>query len=213
MPEHMNNKLNAFIDGELDRRAQDEVLAHLYICQSCMDELEALRQVSQILRAAPQPDFETAESFKDRLMLQLPRREEAQPQMAHNANWLLWLAPMIVLGGWIFMQVTLNLSGLVTLAARAGIMEGTLAWAANSPQQTQWFAAAKSAVEGLLGLQVPAGFRLLNDAGLFANSVVTPLLWQAGAAALYWAALALVMSARRSAQQDSIHLGVILLKK
>ena len=203
MPEHISDKLNAFIDGELDTHAQDEVLAHLYICQSCMDELEALRRVSQILHAAPQPDFTPAESFKERLMLQLPRREEAQPQAAHSANWLLWLAPVIVLGGWIFMQVTLNLSGLVTLAARAGIMEGTLAWAAGSPQQTLWFAAAKSAAEGLLGMQVPSGFSLLNAAGVAANGLVTPLLWQAGAAALYWAALALVVNAKRSVQQAS----------
>ena len=53
MSEHMSDKLNAFIDGELDRRAQDEVLAHLYICQSCMDELEALRQVSQTSARRP----------------------------------------------------------------------------------------------------------------------------------------------------------------
>ena len=196
MPEHMIDKLNAFLDGELDLRTQSEVLAHLDTCQSCTDELEALRRVSQILRAAPQPEFTSADAFKDRLMLQLPRREEARPQEAHSANWLLWLAPVIVLGGWIFMQVTLNLSGLVTLAARAGVMEGTLAWAAGSSQQTQWFAAAQSAVEGLLGMQVPAGFSIFNDAGVFANSVVTPLLWQAGAAALYWAALALVLSGR-----------------
>jgi hypothetical protein len=167
-----------------------------------MDELEALRQVSQTLRAAPQPEFTPAEDFKDRLMLQLPRHEEALPQAAHSANWLLWLAPLIVLGSWIFMQVTLNLTGLVTLAARAGIMEGTLAWAAGSPQQTQWFAAVKSVVEGMLGLQIPAGFSIFNDAGVFANRVVTPCFGRQ-AAALYWAALALVWYGRLNAQQAS----------
>lgn len=203
MPEHMSTKLNAFLDGELDTHARSEVSAHLATCQSCTEELEALRRVSQILSAAPQPDFASADVFRDRLMLQLPRREEAQPQAAHSANRLLWLVPVIVLGGWIFIQLTLNLSGLVTLAGRAGIMEGALAWAAGSPQQTLWFAAAKTAAEGLLGLQVPAGFSLLNDAGVFANSLVTPLLWQAGAAALYWAALALVLSGRLTTLQAS----------
>ena len=203
MPEHMSTKLNAFLDGELDTRAQSEVLAHLETCQSCTDELEILRRVSQILRTAPQPNFAPADAFKDRLMLQLPRREEALPQADHSANWLLWLVPVIVLAGWIFMQVTLNLSGLITLASRAGIMEGTLAWAASSPQQTQWFAAVQSAVEGVLGLQVPAGFSIFNDAGVFAHSVVTPLLWQAGAALLYWAVLALVLSGRLNALEAS----------
>jgi hypothetical protein len=203
MPEHLSDKLNAFLDGELDRRTQDDVLAHLYICQSCMDELEALRQVSQILRTAPQPDFAPTDSFKEQLMLRLPRREDAIPQEVQNANWLLWLLPVVVLGSWIFMQVALNLTGLVTLAARAGIMEGTLAWAAGSPQQMQWFAAAQSVVEGVLGLQVPSGLSILNGAGVFANSLVTPLLWQAGAAVLYWSALVLVMSVKRNAQQVS----------
>ena len=199
MPEHMSTKLNAFLDGELDRHVQDEVLAHLYICQSCTDELEALRRVSQILRAAPQPEFSPAEAYKDRLMLRLPRREEALPESAHTANWLLWLAPVIVLAGWIFMQVTLNLSGLISLAGRFGILEGTLYWAAGSPRQTLWFAAARSAVEGMLGMQVPSGLSLLNNAGVIANSLVTPLLWQAGAAALFWAALALVWNGRLNA--------------
>jgi anti-sigma factor RsiW len=203
MPEHMSDKLNAFLDGELDVRAQSEVLAHLETCQSCTDELEALRRVSQILRAAPQPGFTPAKAFTDRLMTQLPSREEALPQDTHTANWLLWLAPVIVLAGWIFMQVSLNLTGLITLAGRAGILEGTLAWAAGSPQQTQWFAAAQSVVEGVLGMQVPSGFGILNDASVFASSLVTPLLWQAGAAVLYWAAIVMVMSGRLSAQQVS----------
>jgi anti-sigma factor RsiW len=199
MPEHVSNNLNAFLDGELDMHAQNEVLAHLETCQSCTEELEELRQVSRILRAAPQPKFTPAGTFKDRLMLQLLRRNEALPEEMQKIHWLLWLVPVIVLAGWIFMQVTLNLSGLITLARRAGIMEGTLAWAASSPQQTQWFAAAQAAVEGVLGRQVPAGLSILNDAGIIANRLITPLLWQSGAAALYWTALALVWGGRLNA--------------
>lgn len=203
MPEHVNDQLNAFLDGELDQRAQSEVLAHLETCQPCTEALEELRRVSQILQTAPQPKFTPAEAFKERLMLRLPSRDEAQPEAHRPANQLVWMAPAAVLAGWLFMQVTMNLSGLITLAGRAGIMEGALAWAAGSPQQTRWFAAAQAAVEGILGMQVPAGLGILNDVGVFANSLVTPLLWQAGAAALYWAALALVWRGRVNAMQAS----------
>jgi anti-sigma factor RsiW len=196
MPEHKTSQLSAYMDGELDARTQSEAAAHLASCQACSAELEALRRVSRVLRAAPQPEFMSTGDFTDRLMLQLPRREEVQHESAPSANWLLWLAPLIILAGWAFMQATLNLSGLIALAGRFGIMEGTLAWATGSARQTQWFAAAKFAGE--------AGLSLLNKAGVIANGLVTPLLWQAGAAGLYWAALALVMSVRHaSAQQAS----------
>jgi len=204
MPEHITPQLNAFLDGELDARTRAEAQAHLETCQSCRVELEALRRVSHILRNAPQPDFMPAETFKDRLMLQLPRRDEALPEAAHtNSRLLPWMVPALILACWIFIQVTLNLSGLIALAGRLGVMEGTLAWAAGSPQQTQWFAVAQLAASNLVGVQVPIGLKLLNNAGVFANSVVTPLLWQAGTAALYWGVLAMVWQSKANALRVS----------
>ena len=84
MPDQMSDKLGAYLDGELDRRAQSEVQAHLETCPACQDELEELRRLSHLLRAAPQPDFTPASDFKAQLMLQLPRREEALPQAPHT---------------------------------------------------------------------------------------------------------------------------------
>jgi len=197
MPEHITPQLNAFLDGELGQNAQAEASAHIQTCQSCREELEALRRVSHILRTAPQPDFMPAETFKDRLMLQLPRRDEVLPEAAHTHSWLLpWMAPAFVLIVWIFIQVALNLTGVVSLASQAGILSGALAQAAGSTQQMQWFAAAQSAAANLLGVQVPASLKLLNSAGVFANNVATLMVWQLCAAALYWGALTLLWQGR-----------------
>lgn len=135
-------------------------------------------------------------------MLQLPRREEdTQPQPGDNTDRLLWLAPVLVLAGLIFLRVALSLSGLVTLAARAGALQGALDWAVGSPQQTRWFAAAQLAFESILGLRLPSGLRLLNSVSLILDGMLTPLLWQAGAAGLYWAALALLCRSRFNTAQ------------
>jgi anti-sigma factor RsiW len=203
MHDQIHHKLNAFLDSELDERGQIEVQSHLETCQTCREELETLRRVSQILRAAPQPEFASAQSFKDRLMLQLPRRDEALPEAAHpNGGLLPWMAPAIVLAGWIFIQVALNLTGLISLAGQAGILDGALARAAGSTQQMQWFAAAQAAAANLLGAQVPVSLKLLNDASVFANNVVILLMWQLGAAALYWCALTLLWHGKVKTLRD-----------
>jgi anti-sigma factor RsiW len=203
MLDQIRNQLNAFLDGELDERGQIEVQAHLETCQACREELEALRRVSQILRTSPQPEFTPVDSFKDRLMLQLPFRDEALPEAAHSHSQLLpWMAPALVLAGWIFIQVALNLTGLISLAGQAGILDGALARAAGSTQQMQWFAAAQAAAANLLGAQVPVSLKLLNDASVFANNVVILLMWQLGAAALYWGALTLLWQGKVKTLRD-----------
>ena len=52
-------------------------------------------------------------------MLQLPRRASLQGQQPLPSGRLLpWLAPALVLTGWIFIQLTLGLSTLVSLGIR-----------------------------------------------------------------------------------------------
>lgn len=200
MPDQITNKLSAFLDGELDQRGQMEVQAHLETCPACREELEALQRVSHLLHASPQPDFTPAASFRDRLMLQLPRRDEALPDAARSNSQLLpWMAPVTALGGWVFIQAVLNMSALVSFAGRAGFLGSAITWAAGNPQQTQWYAAAQALFGGVLSAQMPAGLKLLNDAGVFAGSLAVPLLWQLGAAALYWGALILVWYSREKA--------------
>jgi predicted anti-sigma-YlaC factor YlaD len=191
MPDQMHHKLGAYLDGELDRRSQIEVQAHLETCLTCQHELEELRRLSNLLRAAPLPDFTPVLTFRSQLMLQLPRRTE-KPQLHSNGWFLPWLVPALVLAGWIFIQVTLGLSTLFLLASQAGFLDGAAAWVTDAPQQMQWFIAAQATIGSLLNPAGQTGLLVLNDAGLFAQNLVILLLWQVGVAILYWGALALL---------------------
>jgi hypothetical protein len=203
MPDPMRNKLGAYLDGELDRRSQIAVQAHLETCQTCQDELEELRRLSHLLRAAPQPDFTPALKFKAQLMLQLPRRDEV-PHPHPEGRMLPWIAPALVLAGWIFIQVTLGLSTLVLLASQTGFLGSAAAWATRDPQQMLWFTTAQATFGGLLGLDGQVGLKVLNDFDLFAQNLIVPLLWQIGVAVLYWGALTLVWHSKVKALWTSL---------
>jgi predicted anti-sigma-YlaC factor YlaD len=195
MSDPIREKLGAYLDGELDPYSRIEVQAHLKTCPSCRDELEELRGLSSMLRAAPQPEFTPALDFKAQFMLQLPRRSEAQPPH-ENGHLLPWLAPALILAGWIFIQLTLGMSTLVLLANQAGFLGDAAAWVSGGTQQTLWFTTAQATLGGVLSPQGQTSLLLLNDASLFTQNLVIALLWQVGAAVLYWGALALLWHTR-----------------
>ena len=200
MPDQISPKLGAYLDGELDRRGQNEVRAHLETCPACRAELEELRNLSRLLRAAPLPEFIPTADFKAQLMLQLPRSEhQAQNherlesrRTLSGGSLLPWLAPALVLVGWIFFQGVLGLTSLAALASQAGLLEGVAAWVSGGPQQMLWFATAQAAFGGLLSPNGQAGLTVLNDTSLVALSIILALLWQVGAALLYWGVLTLL---------------------
>jgi hypothetical protein len=109
-----------------------------------------------------------------------------------NSGILPWLAPVLVLCVWIFIQVTFNFSALVGFVNQIGILNGLTVWVSNDPQQMNWFIAAQSTLGGVLSPQGQTGLQVLNSAGLFAQDLVVSLLWQIGAALLYCGALFLV---------------------
>jgi hypothetical protein len=194
MPDLMRNKLAAYLDGELARRDKVEVETHLVTCEACRDELEELRRISNLLSAAPLPEFTAPLDFKAQVMLQLPRRDETlHPHSGSGShNQLLpWMAPTLVLTGWIFIQVTLGLSTLLLLAYQAGFLDGASAWLTNTPQQMLWFTGIQTTLGSGLGTEGIAGLNILNDAGVFMQNLVTLLLWQVGAAVVYWSVLTL----------------------
>lgn len=191
MPDMMRNKLGAYLDGELDRSGQMEMQAHLENCPACRDELEALRRLSHLLRAAPQPEHTSPHHFKAQLMQQLPNRAEGRQPNPKNA-WLPWLAPAFVLAGWIFIQVTIGLSSLVSIAHRAGILDGAATWLTSSSQQMQWFSITQSTLGGMLNPGWQTGLQVLNDAGLLVQNLLVIFLVQVGVAVLYWVTLTLV---------------------
>ena len=191
MSDHMRNKLGAFLDGELDSHSQNEVQAHLETCMSCQDDLEALRRISHLLRADPQPDFIPALDFKKQLMLQLPRRAEVVD--AHPNSWKLpWIAPVLVLAGWIFFQVAVHLSTIISLFNQIGMLDSAVAWTSGNPQQTLWFNVFQAVVGSALNPPFLLGFKALNDASLIAQNMVIPFFRQVGVAVLYWGVLTLL---------------------
>jgi anti-sigma factor RsiW len=52
MSAHLGLAVTAFVDGELDHRKRDEVLAHLTHCSPCRAEVDGLRRFKQTLRVA-----------------------------------------------------------------------------------------------------------------------------------------------------------------
>ncbi|NTU76001.1 MAG: hypothetical protein HGA86_07760 [Anaerolineaceae bacterium] len=201
MPDQISNLLGAYLDGELDERSQVKVQAHLETCADCQAELNELRQLSQMLRAAPQPELTPAVNFRTQLMLQLPRQvpqTRAAVQTSRPKGLLLaWMAPVLVLAVWIFFQVSMGMSTLVTIANQAGFMEGAASRLATStPQQLLWVTAAQATMGSVLGQQGQTSLNILNSAGLLAKGLTDMLLWQFVAAVLYWGALAVAWLGR-----------------
>jgi len=186
MPDPIQTKLSAYLDGELNRQESLEVEKHLQSCQACREELEELKRVSSLLHESHMPEFTTAMDFKAQVMLQLPRREETI-QQSQKAKFL-WVAPVMVLVAFIFVQVTLNLSALVELAGNAGWVSVDT----GTPSQMLWFSAMQLLPGDLLSTPGLAWLNVVNNAGLFTQSVMITLLGQIIAAIVYWGVLTLV---------------------
>jgi predicted anti-sigma-YlaC factor YlaD len=201
----MREKLAAYMDGELSQRSQLEVQAHLVTCQACRDELDELRRLSHLLHTAPLPEFTPASRFTSKLMLQLPRRDEA-PRPRSTASWLGWLVPTALLSAWIFIQVTLGLSSLISLAQKAGWLGQTAAWTTLSPQQAEWFTAVQALFGNLMSQGGLTCLAIVNDAGLFLQNLISHLIWQIVVAILYWVWLAMWWRSRHKQQISKITL-------
>lgn len=197
MPDMMREKLGAYLDGELRGHSLLEMQAHLETCPVCQEELNELRQLSHLLRAAPLPEFTPANRFTSQLMLQLPRRSET-PQPASPAQWIGWLVPTTLLAAWVFIQVTVWLSSLLSFAGQAGWLGQGAAWALPAQRQMSVFAAAQAILGNSLNLNIQANLEFFNDAGVFAQSLLGPFLWQAVVAVLYLAWLALWWTSQRN---------------
>jgi hypothetical protein len=205
MPDLMREKLAAYLDGELPERSQLEVQTHLETCQACRDELDELRRLSHLLHAVPLPEFTPAGRFTSRLMLQLPRRAE-MPRPRSTANWLAWLVPTSILLAWVFIQVTLGLSSLISLAQKAGVLGQTAAWITPSPQQTLWFTATQAVFGNFFNQGGLTSLEFFNAAGLFLQNLIVPLSLQLVVAILYWAWLAYLYQRQQRQQAAQVTL-------
>jgi len=191
----MQSKLGAYLDGELNQRSRMEVETHLVSCPDCQKELESLRQLSYLLHTAPQPEFTPAQQFKAQVTLLLTSKTEPRNPGA-SSHQLYWLAPAVAIAGWFFLQVTLNLSGWLSLANRAGLLDGAATWLNGNPLQMTWFSVTRSTLGGLLDPTWQNGLWFLNGINLFIQNLLVIFLLQLGAGLLFWLSLLLVARKR-----------------
>jgi anti-sigma factor RsiW len=182
MHEDMRALLNAYLDGELRGTRLMEMKVHLAGCEACRNELKELRLVSDLLQAAPDPEFMPAARFASNLALSLPRRSMRDlPPRPGSLAW--WLVPAGILAAWYFVQTVFTLTGAVSAVQITGLL------GLGSGQATIWFAAVTS----LFGSQTVAAqpaLSLLNMLTVTGTNLLDGFLWQALIVSLYWGWLA-----------------------
>lgn len=138
MTEHVTTWLGAYHDGELRGLRLRQVENHLAQCAMCRAELERLRALAALLQESPAAENLTPpERFVARVGLRLPRRPE-QPaaaawQRALEIGWQ--LAPLGLLGAWIFVQAVFTMAGAVLVALRMGLGGDVVAGLLPASQQ------------------------------------------------------------------------------
>jgi hypothetical protein len=184
MHEDMRALLNAYLDGELQGTRQIELNLHLASCESCRNELKELRLVSDLLQAAPDPEFMPADRFASNLALSLPRRSPRDlPPKPGSLAW--WLVPALLLGAWFFVQTVFVLTNAITAAQTTGLLGQAASWLGSGDQQTIWYAVLGNLVGGqAVGAQPALSF--LNGVTLFGTNLLEGFLWQALIVILYW---------------------------
>jgi anti-sigma factor RsiW len=183
MHEEMRSLLNAYLDGELHGKRLLEMRTHLTQCESCRNELKDLQLVSDLLKAAPVPEFMPANRFISNLTLGLPRR--ASRDLSPKSGYLAWwLVPAGLLGAWFFVQTAFILTNVLTAAQTTGLLGQAAAWLGGGQQMT-WFAAMTSfAGPRVSGLQ-PA-LSVVNNLDILSVNLLVGFLWQALIVLLYW---------------------------
>ena len=183
MHEDMRALLNAYLDGQLRGTRLMEMKVHLAGCEACRNELRELRLVSDLLQAAPTPEFMPAGRFSANLVLSLPRRRLGEPPAQPGAEaW--WLVPAGILAAWFFVQTVFTLTDALTAAQMTGLLGQAARWLKGG-QETIWFAAVTS----LFGSQVGAArpeLSLMNTLNVFGVHLLDGFLWQALIVLLYW---------------------------
>jgi anti-sigma factor RsiW len=175
--------LNAYLDGELRGTRLREMERHLTICALCQRELDDLRRVSDLVRAAPQPAFTPADRFAANLTLILPRRpQRSQLSSAPSPAW--WLVPAGLLGLWFFLQTVSALTNFVYAAEASGMLGQVAPSLSVGETQTAWFAAASNLFSVQMSASQQSTLSLLNQVNIFGTGFLQGMFWQAGLVAL-----------------------------
>ncbi|MDI6769887.1 MAG: zf-HC2 domain-containing protein [Anaerolineales bacterium] len=198
MCENMPTLLNAYLDGELHGQRRLEVKKHLVSCAACRNDLQELRTVSDLLRAAPAPAFLPVERFVAQLILrlnaqdialQLPRRA-LRDRSPKPDSWAGWLVPAGLLGVWFFLRTIFTLTTAISAADASGLLGQASAWFTGGQTQAAWFAAITSLFGGQMSAAQQSTLSLFNQVSVFGGDLFSGFLWQAVVVLLYWGWLA-----------------------
>ena len=200
MIEHVTDLLGAYVDGELHGLRLRQVEEHLAKCAGCRKEFTELRGLSSLLqKSVPMEAFTPADKFAANMVLQLSAqnartntpRQAASAQTQKPLNWLWWLAPVGVLGAWVFAQAIFTLVSFLSTANAAGLLGNVTAWLQTAPSQSLWFSASMSLFGGQLSGTSKTVLDVLNDISVTGASLIIQLALQIGIALAYWAWLGL----------------------
>jgi hypothetical protein len=189
MHEDMRQFLNTYLDGELHGIRLVEIQTHLASCASCRNELKELRRVSDLLHAAPVPEFRPVERFVSNLTLCLPRRTlRERPPKPGSLLW--WLVPAGLLGAWFFIRTAFAITDVVSVAGLTGLLGQANAWLNSGEQQSLWFIVMNLFSGGQMTGAGGSTISLLNTVNVIGTNLFTGFLWQAAIVLLYWGWLA-----------------------
>jgi predicted anti-sigma-YlaC factor YlaD len=185
MSEHVQEWLNAYLDGELSGWRCERVEKHLAECPTCRAEMEVLRRLSQAVQQVPLPqDFPPAERFAAQVMLRLPR-QQAQPARRTTRELGWWLAPAALLVAWAFVQAVFWLSTGIWTASEIGLLGEAAAWLAPEAPGSgmltgalQWLGVMPGgSMQQIAGLSEGIGWNLLLQLVLEGGLALLYLGW------------------------------------
>ena len=174
---HLDQWLDAYLDGELTHIQQRQVEAHLAGCQRCQDLIEQRHDLSAVLQLVPQAhDLKTEARFAAEIGLQLNRRPQDRLSPVQELSIRGMSEPLLRMG-WLAVPVLLLMaSAFIQSAAVISEVLGAV------PGYHQSFLEQLSLTQASFGLPVGEPWKaLLINAGWFN---ILGWNWLAGQAAL-----------------------------
>jgi anti-sigma factor RsiW len=148
---HLEELLDAYLDGELSASQRRQAEAHLKDCPDCRAELEQRRALSPVLQTAPAcAGGKSEQRFVAEVCMRMARKTAAQPP-AGRVSAAVWMAVPVTLAlAWAFVQaVMIVVDAVEVIPGAEEVLRNSLA--ASIPQ----FEVPAALREGLQRFAVP----------------------------------------------------------
>ena len=180
MSNHVNEWLNAYLDGELRGLRLRQVEEHLAECEACLAELESLQGLSALLQEVPPAEFTSHERFVSQVNLRLPQRRVKDSQDRDTGfGW--WLIPVGLLTAWVLIGTITLLGNVVSVADNFGLLGDTASAWVSVPSDT----AEVTARLGQFGVLSGDSLQWAETTEGFTRNLFPQVVWQIAVALLY----------------------------